>query len=622
MNSHWDPSSDEPTIITDMTLDDDPPGGYEALPGPSVRQGEVVAGRYQLESRLVQRGAIHTWRAFDRTLSRSVLIHVLAAHDPRSSGVLDAARRSAAAVDARFLRVLDAVGGEDPDEPSLVVSEFAPGESLEQLLATGPLSALEAAWIVREMADALAPLHEQGLFHQRLNPDTVVVTATGNVKIVGFLIEAALHPDQHDAHAAWSEREAADVTALGKLLYASLLGMWPVDPGDPQVDAWGLPPAPLSGDRWVTPRQVQTSISPALDAICDRILSPVPRHSGGRLTSASQVAVALSRVLGTADAAADLEQRIRFPVVPVTTSTRAATAAGRAAVGAASQAAQLGYDAAGDATAEWDPRESFTAIAPPPAAASPAAPAAPITAHEVERDVRPAAYRSRPASPATPSARAGAEGGRRLEQRRRRLVFLLVGLILVSLVIGLGGVWLGHRNPATTSGGAASSAQGSPTPPATAAYPVDSIKDFDPSADGGNNQENPDQAGRAVDGNPATAWQTVTYLGNPKLGGLKPGVGLVLDLGKPEAIGSVKLTLQGSPTAVEIRVPDGNVSAAPMSGVKQWRVVAANPSAGTSVTLTPAAKVTSRWVLVYLTSLPKVASGKYRGAVAEVSVLP
>ena len=617
MNSQWDPSSDEPTIITDMTLDDDPPGGYEGLPTPAVYQGQVVAERYQLESRLLQRGAIQTWRAFDRTLSRSVLIHVLAAHDPRSPGVLDAARRSAAAVDARFLRVLDAVGGEDPDEPSLVVCEFAPGETLEQLLASGPLSALEAAWIVREMADALAPLHEQGLFHQRLTPDSVVITATGNVKIVGFLIEAALHPEQHDAHAAWSEREAADVQALGKLLYASLLSMWPVDPDRAQVDTWGLEPAPLQGDRWATPRQVRSSISPALDAICDRILSPTPRHSGGRLTSASQVAIALSRVLGTADAAADLEQRIRFPVVPVTTSTRAATEAGRAAVGASLRPAHLDHDPANDATAEWDPHESFTAIAPPPAEPRPSASAA----HEVEREPDPLAARLRAASPATPSSRAAADGGRRVDHRRRRLVLLLVALVLLSLVIGLVGVWLGNRHPSSTAA-RPPSASTSASPSAASAYAIDSVKDFDPSADGGNNQENPDQVGRAIDGKASTAWETVTYLGTPHLGGLKPGVGLVLDLGHPVAIGSVRLTLQGKPTAVEIRVPTGNPSTAPMSTVKDWRVIASNAAAGTSVTLTPSAAVTSRWVLVYLTSLPQVSPGHYRGAIAEVSVHP
>ncbi|MDA8438218.1 MAG: serine/threonine protein kinase [Propionibacterium sp.] len=615
MNAHWDESFDEPTIITDMTLDADPTDGYDLLPGPQVHQGQVLSHRYQLESRLSQRGAVQTWKAFDQKLPRSVLVHVVAAHDPRSSGVLDAARHAAAATDSRFLRVLDAVGGEDPDSPSLLVCEFAPGESLTDLLASGPLSALEAAWIVREIADALTPMHEQGLFHQRLSPDSVTVTVTGNVKILGFLIEAALHPEHDDSGAVWSEREAGDVRALGKLLYACLLSMWPVDPARPQAPAWGLPPAPLEGRTWLTPRQVRSSVSPALDAICDRILSPDPRQPGGRLTSASQVAQALSRVLGTADAAADLEQRIRFPVVPVTTSTRAATEAARAAVGDHVHPASLDHDTATDSTAQWDPRQSFTAIAPPPAA-----PSRGITATHVVGETP--GRGARPASPPTPSSRVAVDGGRQIDFRRRRLVFVLVALVLVSLVVGLGGVWLGGRHPSAAASGTTSSSTQSSSAAGAGAYTIASLHDFDPAADGGNNQENPNELGRAIDGNPSTAWQTLTYFNNPRLGGLKPGVGIVIDLGKPEAIGSVKLILQGKPTGVQILVPKGTVTQAPMSSVKDWTVVAQNPAAGTEVSLSPTSAVTSQWVLVYLTSLPKIATARYRGGIAEVSVLP
>jgi putative peptidoglycan lipid II flippase len=37
----------------------------------------------------------------------------------------------------------------------------------------------------------------------------------------------------------------------------------------------------------------------------------------------------------------------------------------------------------------------------------------------------------------------------------------------------------------------------------------------------------------AYDGNPSTRWRTVQYFGNPKLGNIKRGVGLVLDLDTP-----------------------------------------------------------------------------------------
>ena len=33
--------------------------------------------------------------------------------------------------------------------------------------------------MVREVADALAGVHSLGLYHQRINPDTVIITPTG-----------------------------------------------------------------------------------------------------------------------------------------------------------------------------------------------------------------------------------------------------------------------------------------------------------------------------------------------------------------------------------------------------------------------------------------------------------
>ena len=53
--------------------------------------------------------------------------------------------------------------------------------------------------------------------------------------------------------------------------------------------------------------------------------------------------------------------------------------------------------------------------------------------------------------------------------------------------------------------------------------------DFDPQGDPP--EENPELAPLAVDGDPATSWRTATYLQNFGPGGLKTGVGLVLDLG-------------------------------------------------------------------------------------------
>ena len=45
----------------------------------------------------------------------------------------------------------------------------------------------------------------------------------------------------------------------------------------------------------------------------------------------------------------------------------------------------------------------------------------------------------------------------------------------------------------------------------------------------------------AYDGDPSTAWSTLTYRGSPAFGNLKPGVGLVLDLGAAQELAGVTL---------------------------------------------------------------------------------
>ncbi|GAE72903.1 hypothetical protein JCM18916_2370 [Cutibacterium acnes JCM 18916] len=129
-----------------------------------------MGGRYRLDQEISRPEPSLAWRAFDTKLHRPVLIYALAPHGRRTPAVLDAARRAAVATDSRFLRVLDAVVAGPGEPASWVVSEYAPGKSIEELLETGPLSALEAAWIAHEIADAMAPLHAQGVFHERISP--------------------------------------------------------------------------------------------------------------------------------------------------------------------------------------------------------------------------------------------------------------------------------------------------------------------------------------------------------------------------------------------------------------------------------------------------------------------
>ena len=299
-------------VAADQSLEQG--GANQGGDGPqaaTLPAGTVLASRYRLEELIAESQPTVTWRAFDQVLSRSVLVHLLAPGDPNEELLLAAARKASVATDSRFLRVLDAVHSTDTAVGSYIVCEYATGQSLQMIVNHGPLSGLEAAWITREVADALAGVHSLGLYHRRLSPETVIITPSGNIKIVGLLIEAALRPGADTALPQATSPEQVDVTDLGRLLYASLVCRWPGGP------AFGLPNAPMVGRRWMSPRQVRAGVSPALDNVCDQILGDPPRHHAAPITTASGIVTALTKVLGSADAAPDLERRLRQPIPSV-----------------------------------------------------------------------------------------------------------------------------------------------------------------------------------------------------------------------------------------------------------------------------------------------------------------
>ena len=567
--------------------------GGDNLPAATLPAGTVLASRYRLEELIGETQPTVTWRAFDQVLSRSVLVHLLAPGDPGEDELLTAARKASVATDSRFLRVLDAVHSSDPAVGSYIVCEYATGQSLEMILSHGPLSGLEAAWIAREVADALAGVHSLGLYHRRISPETVIITPTGNIKIVGLLIETALRPIASGVVPGADTPELIDVTDLGRLLYASLVCRWPGGP------AFGLPDAPSMGHRWMTPRQVRAGVSPALDNVCDQILGDPPRHHAPAIITAGGIVTALTKVLGSADAASDLERRLRQPIPTVTGSSQAADPE------ATAQPVSSLLD-------QTTTRQEAIRTRTIPAASAP-----PTTQHTRVSAGRPP---SGPATATRPTRARTAAPPPTPQQRKRRWIGLLLVLAVLLIAAGIvSAIILDRRLSATPeTNDQSGTTERSPAQPKK--LTIAGAQDFDPQ--GEDKTENPDEVRLAYDGDPATRWRTVQYFGNPKLGNIKRGVGLVLDLETPQPVRSVHLTLSGTGTAVEFRVPEtepAQTPQPPMSSDKRWRTVAAESKAGQSATLTAKQDVTTRYVLVYLTSLPKEGNG-FRGGIYEVEV--
>jgi len=197
-----------------------------------------------------------------------------------------------------------------------------------------------------------------------------------------------------------------------------------------------------------------------------------------------------------------------------------------------------------------------------------------------------------------------------------RLLAAVVAALLVALV-GLG-AWVVSRalddRPAVASTTGPSGSASATAPPTGARVPIASVRDFDPD---GNGTENPDQVRYAYDGNPSTAWHTVTYYNRPDLGGLKPGVGLIVDLGVSTQVGAVRVRLVGHGTSLELR-------AAAQEGARadDYVTVAHADNVGALVTLRPDEQpMHVRYLLLWLTELPLAPNGvDYQGGVAEIEV--
>jgi putative peptidoglycan lipid II flippase len=137
------------------------------------------------------------------------------------------------------------------------------------------------------------------------------------------------------------------------------------------------------------------------------------------------------------------------------------------------------------------------------------------------------------------------------------------------------------------------------------------ITSFDPEGDGA---EDPGGVGLAVDGDPTTQWTTDTYHDSPQFGGLKRGVGLLIDLGRPKTVRSAQLLLSAAGAGVQIRA-----GSSPPHQADDLPVVASQVNSPATTHLTMDQPVTARYWLVWFTSLPK-SGADYRLGVAEIAL--
>jgi serine/threonine-protein kinase len=255
--------------------------GLEALQGQ-------LAGRYEIERELGRGGMATVYLARDLRHPRSVAIKVL--RSELASGI--AADRFRAEIEIatalshpHILPVFDS-GGEG--DHLFYVMPFVEGDTLRQRLKRErQLPVQEALRLTREIADALAYAHSQGIVHRDIKPENILLVA-GHAVVTDFGIARAIAqatelrltgtgiaigtPQYMSPEQAIGDQDVdgrSDLYSLGCVLFEMLAGDPPHQGATPQeVIAHKLtkPPKSVTDARPEVPRPLDQVIATALAA--------------------------------------------------------------------------------------------------------------------------------------------------------------------------------------------------------------------------------------------------------------------------------------------------------------------------------------------------------------------
>jgi len=254
----------------------------------------LLAERYRLGD-LIGRGGMSTvHRAVDTRLRRVVAVKLLkpqlATNPSFRMRFRQEAQASSRMTHPTIVRIYDAgeetsrdSAGHDVQVP-FIVMEYVEGRLVKDILDDGPLTPSAAAHIAEGVLTALEYSHRAGVVHRDIKPGNVMVTASGQVKVMDFGIARAVTESTSNVAqttsilgtAAYFSPEQArgesvdartDLYSTGVMLFEMLTGVQPFRADTPVAVAYQhlseTPPAPSS---------FNPKVSPAFDVVVERAL--------------------------------------------------------------------------------------------------------------------------------------------------------------------------------------------------------------------------------------------------------------------------------------------------------------------------------------------------------------
>ncbi|OFS41365.1 Stk1 family PASTA domain-containing Ser/Thr kinase [Corynebacterium sp. HMSC069E04] len=276
----------------------------------------MVSDRYHLRQSIGSGGMSEVYEAEDSVLGRTVAIKMLRPDMARDVNFRERFRREAQNSGKlnhpNIVAVFD-TGEKDVDGLMVpyIVMEYVQGRTLRDIVREdGPMSVAEAARVLKPVAEALQSSHEAGIIHRDIKPANIMLTNTGQVKVMDFGIARALD----DSTSAMTQTSAvigtaqylspeqargkpadarSDVYALGCVMYETVTGRTPFEGETPFAVAYQhvqedpTPPSELI-DEELTERERL-----GVDAV---VLTAMAKHPADRYQSAWEMGDDLDRL--------------------------------------------------------------------------------------------------------------------------------------------------------------------------------------------------------------------------------------------------------------------------------------------------------------------------------------
>ncbi|MCA8960799.1 MAG: protein kinase, partial [Planctomycetes bacterium] len=235
--------SDEPRAVpatASLPIEARPPGSREsATPGP-VEAGTIR--HYRVVRELGRGGMGVVYEGHDTQLDRRVAIKSIKWDVDRDHLRIERFQREARLLASLQHPNIGAIYSfEHSPEGHYLILEYIEGETLGTLFRRGSLTIDTVKHAFRQIAEALAAAHDQGVAHRDLSPANVMIRDDGKVKVLDFGLARSIVPEvsseftqspimgtpsymSPETLQGARSRSSADIWAFGCLLFEAITG--------------------------------------------------------------------------------------------------------------------------------------------------------------------------------------------------------------------------------------------------------------------------------------------------------------------------------------------------------------------------------------------------------------